>query len=103
MHLSCCTFHRKVPFQDVAKAGLKFGDEDPDEEKAELQALTEKFRPLLDWLKKEAGELVREGQFVYTLESCSLLRSTVHSRGIEQAGHQLLRHCCGCPWIYRER
>ncbi|CAL1700961.1 unnamed protein product [Somion occarium] len=51
---------KKVPFQDVAKAGLKFGDEDPDEEKAELQALTEKFRPLLDWLKKEAGELVRE-------------------------------------------
>lgn len=53
---------RAVPFQDVAKAGLKFGDESPEEEKAELESFTEKFKPLLTWLKKEAGEIVRDGK-----------------------------------------
>ncbi|KAF8897518.1 Hsp90 protein-domain-containing protein [Infundibulicybe gibba] len=53
---------KRIPFQDVAKAGLKFGDEelDPEEEKAEQKALTEKFQPLLDWLKAEAKDLVRD-------------------------------------------
>ncbi|EMD40828.1 hypothetical protein CERSUDRAFT_111414 [Gelatoporia subvermispora B] len=52
---------KKVQFQDVAKAGLKFGDEaDPEEEKQELEVLTEKFRPLLDWLKGQAEEVVRD-------------------------------------------
>jgi hypothetical protein len=53
---------RAVPFQDVAKAGLKFGDESPEEEKAELESFAEQFKPLLTWLKKEAGELVRDGK-----------------------------------------
>lgn len=53
---------RAVPYQDVAKAGLKFGDESVDDEKAELEAFTERFKPLLTWLKKEAGELVRDGK-----------------------------------------
>ncbi|KAK7695990.1 hypothetical protein QCA50_000630 [Cerrena zonata] len=51
---------KAVPFQDVAKAGLKFGDESPEEEKAELESFAEQFKPLLTWLKKEAGELVRD-------------------------------------------
>lgn len=64
----------------MAKAGLKFGDErtfksarsifspnvfptdlDPEEEKAEQKALTEKFQPLIDYLKKEAKDTVRDG------------------------------------------
>ena len=70
-------FYRTISFQDVAKAGLKFGDEgasppgfdcvwlsdvtsfadtDPEEEKAEQAALTEKFEPLIDWLRKEVRE-----------------------------------------------
>ncbi|TDL29384.1 heat shock protein Hsp90 [Rickenella mellea] len=51
---------KKLGFQDVAKAGLKFGDEDldPEEEKEQHKELTERFRPLLDWLKKEAGDVV---------------------------------------------
>ncbi|KAI0796792.1 cation-transporting ATPase [Abortiporus biennis] len=49
---------KKYPFQDVAKAGLKFGDEDDDEET--MNALSEKYRPLLDWLKKEAEDIVRD-------------------------------------------
>ncbi|KAF8076368.1 heat shock protein Hsp90 [Lyophyllum atratum] len=53
---------KNVPFQDVAKAGLKFGDEDqdPEEEKEEQKRLTEKFKPVLDWLKVEAKDIVRD-------------------------------------------
>ncbi|KAI0068699.1 HSP90-domain-containing protein [Artomyces pyxidatus] len=51
-----------VPFQDVAKAGLKFGDEDldPEEEKEKAQEIKDKFQPLLTWLKNQAGEVVRD-------------------------------------------
>ncbi|KAH8105965.1 heat shock protein Hsp90 [Cristinia sonorae] len=53
---------KKVPFQDVAKAGLKFGDEetDPEEEKALQRQLTEEYKPLLDWLRKESTDIVRD-------------------------------------------
>jgi heat shock protein beta len=50
---------KKVPFQDVAKAGLEFGDEDPEEEKALQEELNEKFKPLLDWLKTQAKQVVQ--------------------------------------------
>ncbi|THH19791.1 hypothetical protein EW146_g1461 [Bondarzewia mesenterica] len=51
-----------VPFQDVAKAGLKFGDEDldPEEEKAKQKALNVKFTPLLKWLKDQTKDVVRD-------------------------------------------
>jgi len=42
-----------IPFQDIAKAGLKFGDEDPEEEASIEAAHKEQFKPLIDWLKKE--------------------------------------------------
>lgn len=63
----CC---RKLPFQDVAKSGLKFGDEDEDpaEEKARQKELTEQYKPLLDWFKKEVGEIVRNGGFPFFFE-----------------------------------
>lgn len=53
---------KNVPLQDVAKAGLKFGDEDmdPEEEKDQQKALAEEFKPLLDWLKVEAKDIVRD-------------------------------------------
>ncbi|TFK43547.1 Hsp90 protein-domain-containing protein [Crucibulum laeve] len=53
---------KNVPFQDVAKAGLKFGDEDLDEEeeKEQQKILNEKFKPLLEWLKVEAKDVVRD-------------------------------------------
>lgn len=53
---------KKVPFQDVAKSGLKFGDEaeDPEEEKALQKQLTEEYKPLLEWIKKEAKEIVQD-------------------------------------------
>ncbi|TFY72957.1 hypothetical protein EVG20_g20 [Dentipellis fragilis] len=51
-----------IPFQDVAKAGLKFGDEDldPEDEKERKADLKEKFAPLLTWIKDQAGETVRD-------------------------------------------
>ncbi|GJE84143.1 heat shock protein Hsp90 [Phanerochaete sordida] len=52
---------KKLPFQDVAKAGLKFGDEeeDPEEEKERQKELTEQYKPLLEWFKNEAKDAVR--------------------------------------------
>ena len=52
---------RKLSFQDVAKAGLKFGDEDDENEQQE--SLAEKYKPLLDWLKKQSEGIVRDGLF----------------------------------------
>ncbi|KAJ7591081.1 Hsp90 protein-domain-containing protein [Mycena floridula] len=51
-----------LKFQDIAKVGLKFGDEDLDEEEEKLQQqeLNEKFQPLLEYLKKRAQEVVRD-------------------------------------------
>ncbi|KAF8639823.1 hypothetical protein AX17_001079 [Amanita inopinata Kibby_2008] len=53
---------KRVPFQDAAKAGLRFGDEDmdPEEEKEQQKSLTEKFQPLIDWLTTQADGLVRK-------------------------------------------
>ncbi|KAI0921744.1 hypothetical protein AcW1_004366 [Taiwanofungus camphoratus] len=53
---------KRVPYQDVAKAGLRFGDEEmsADEEKAEQKALTEEFKPLIDWLRNEAQDVIRD-------------------------------------------
>ncbi|KAH9844178.1 heat shock protein Hsp90 [Rhodofomes roseus] len=53
---------KTVQFQDVAKAGLRFGDEEmsPEEEKEEQKKLTEEYQPLLAWLKQQAGDVVRE-------------------------------------------
>lgn len=84
----CCItlishFLRDIPFQDAAKAGLKFGDEgktsenlpaaliqratsyldrDAAAEKAQYIELEEKFKPLINWLKQEAGDTVRNGR-----------------------------------------
>ncbi|EKM59171.1 uncharacterized protein PHACADRAFT_249432 [Phanerochaete carnosa HHB-10118-sp] len=52
---------KKMSFQDVAKSGLKFGDEeeDPEEEKERQKELTEQYKPLIDWFKKETNDFVR--------------------------------------------
>ncbi|KAI0053625.1 HSP90-domain-containing protein [Auriscalpium vulgare] len=51
-----------IPFQDAAKAGLKFGDEelDPEEEKEQRETVNDKFKPLLTWIKDQAGNVVRD-------------------------------------------
>ncbi|TRM67574.1 Hsp90 protein-domain-containing protein [Schizophyllum amplum] len=53
--------YNKLRFQDVAKTGLKFGDEETEEEeKAQLQEMKERFKPLTDYLRREAREAVRD-------------------------------------------
>ncbi|KAJ6484984.1 Hsp90 protein-domain-containing protein [Mycena vitilis] len=52
---------KNIPFQDVAKAGLKFGDEEVEEqEKEEKEAMAEKFQPLLKYLKSHSQDVVRD-------------------------------------------
>ncbi|KAF7288239.1 Heat shock protein [Mycena chlorophos] len=53
--------YKNVPFQDVAKAGLKFGDEDVEkEEKEEKELATERYAPLLVYLKEHSKDVVRD-------------------------------------------
>jgi len=54
--------YKKYTFQDVAKAGMKFGDEDsdPDSTPARLEELKEKFEPLLAFVKEHTFNVVRE-------------------------------------------
>ncbi|KIY71447.1 HSP90-domain-containing protein [Cylindrobasidium torrendii FP15055 ss-10] len=54
--------YKSLSFQDVAKAGLQFGDEgeESENEKAEMEALAEKFQPLLMYLKLEAQGVVHD-------------------------------------------
>lgn len=47
-------------FQDVAKEGVTFGDED-DSEKDEAEELKATFAPLAAYLKKELAEYVDKG------------------------------------------
>ncbi|KAF9259497.1 HSP90-domain-containing protein [Marasmius fiardii PR-910] len=53
---------KNVPFQDVAKVGLKFGDEALAEkdEKEQQKMFEKKFKPLLDYLRKKAFMVVRD-------------------------------------------
>lgn len=48
-----------LKFQDVAKKGLKMGDEDDDEdEKAAFEEYKKEYEPLSNWIKKELDEYV---------------------------------------------
>ncbi|KAK7049538.1 hypothetical protein VNI00_005569 [Paramarasmius palmivorus] len=53
---------KNVPFQDVAKVGLKFGDEDLEEEdeKEQQKMYEEKFKPLMDYLRKKSYRVARD-------------------------------------------
>ncbi|KAG2141685.1 Hsp90 protein-domain-containing protein [Suillus bovinus] len=57
--LQSIRYWKGVPFQDVAKAGLDFGD-DTEEEKDAIAELTDKYAPLLEWLQLEAGDNVKK-------------------------------------------
>jgi len=51
-----------LQFQDVSKKGLVFGDEESsaEEEKAEFEAFNEKFKPLIEYIKVQALDLVKD-------------------------------------------
>ncbi|KAG7096977.1 hypothetical protein E1B28_004373 [Marasmius oreades] len=53
---------KNIPFQDVAKVGLKFGDEALAEkdEKEQQKMYEKKFKPLMDYLRRKAFKVVRD-------------------------------------------
>ncbi|KAL8278223.1 hypothetical protein RQP46_009396 [Phenoliferia psychrophenolica] len=61
MLVSSIGSYEGLKFQDVAKKGFKFGDEDDDEEaKEEEAALKATFEPLSEYLKRELSESINE-------------------------------------------
>jgi heat shock protein beta len=56
--------YRGLQFQDTAKKGLKFGDEDSNEaEKQEEEEHKVEFAPLISYLKNQTEEFVRDGNY----------------------------------------
>lgn len=49
-------------FQDVAKKGLQYGDEDLEKEKAEMEKFKEEYKPLVDFFVKTTNEYIKDGQ-----------------------------------------
>lgn len=48
-------------FQDVAKKGLQYGDEDIEAEKAALAQWKEEYKPLVDFFVKSTKEAIKDG------------------------------------------
>lgn len=61
MIVSSIGSYEGMKFQDVAKKGLLFGDEDDIEAKEE-SALLETFAPLSAYLKLQLSESINEGE-----------------------------------------
>lgn len=88
---------KDLPFQDAAKAGLKFGDEDPEAEAEREKTLKEQFQPLIDWMKVEARDIVKDvklsnrlvtspcaivaDQYGYTANVQRMMTNSNHKRG----------------------
>jgi len=51
---------KNLLFQDVAKTGLNYGDDDPEAEKKRVDEYTQQYRLLLDLLTKKTNDLVKE-------------------------------------------
>ncbi|PVG03593.1 heat shock protein Hsp90, partial [Serendipita vermifera] len=49
-------------FQDVAKKGLQYGDEDIEKEKKELEKFKEDYKPLVDFFVKSTKEAIKDGR-----------------------------------------
>lgn len=62
-----------LKFQDVAKKGLKFGDED-DKEREEDEKFKDTYKPLIEYLKKELSSGVNEGVFTHSFFANCLTR-----------------------------
>ena len=63
-----------------------FTDLSPEEEKQQQQELIEKFKPLLTWLKDQAGDVVRSGTN-NLVNSCRICSNLYFSGCFQQAGH----------------
>ena len=51
---------KDLSFQDIAKKGLKYGDEGQEAEMTQVEGYTEQHRLLLDWFAKRTNDLVKE-------------------------------------------
>jgi len=51
---------KNLSFQDVAKKGLKYGDENPEMEKQQLEKFTEEYEPLVAFFTKKTQDIVKE-------------------------------------------
>jgi heat shock protein 90kDa beta len=54
-----------MKFQDVAKKGLRYGDEDVEAEKAELEKFKEEYKPLVDFFVKSTNGAVKDGMSTF--------------------------------------
>ena len=51
---------KNLQFQDVAKKGLKYGDENPEAERKQMEEYAEQYKPLLEFFSKKTKDLVKE-------------------------------------------
>lgn len=51
---------KSLSFQDVAKKGLKYGDENPETEKEQLETFTKQYEPLIEFFTKKTKDIVKE-------------------------------------------
>lgn len=51
---------KNLSFQDVAKKGLKYGDEDPKVEMKQMEEYAEQYKPLVEFFTKKTKDLVKE-------------------------------------------
>jgi hypothetical protein len=50
-----------MQFQDVAKKGLQYGDEDMEQEKKDMDKFKEDYKPLVDFFVKSTKEAIKDG------------------------------------------
>lgn len=48
-------------FQDVAKKGLEYGDEDKEKEKKEMEKFKEEYKPLVSFFVNSTKEAIKDG------------------------------------------
>lgn len=89
-------------FQDVAKDGVTFGDEDADE-KAEDEHLTKQFQPLVSYLKQALAQFVDKsesrGGFLSPWRLSLTLTNRTHSHRLAPPDDLALRRDCRYLWL----
>jgi heat shock protein beta len=48
-------------------------DQDPEEEKEEQKRLTVEYKPLIEWMKKEAKDVVMDGKLTSMKTKCGIV------------------------------
>ncbi|KAH7105571.1 heat shock protein Hsp90 [Auriculariales sp. MPI-PUGE-AT-0066] len=81
-----------MKFQDAAKAGLKFGDEDEDseKEKEDQKVQEERYKPLLEWLSTQVKHVVADVKLSQRLVAspCAIV---AHQFGMSANMERLMR------------